>query len=226
MKTYLIKKEIKSIWKWALIASAIQFIGFIIGESFGTSHSIIEVPLLMLSGKLAQSYSPLFESATFFGLISILTAIVLPFVQIHPEIQGKTITFLLHRPVSKSDVLNAKIVSGLVMLILSIGAQLSFMILVCSIPGNYAAPFEFDMIFNWFLFIYFSCIVYLAILFCCLQEGKFKKWLALFSLPFFFWLLLFTTINFSIWLQLTFYLTAISLWYLAVCYSFEERDFS
>ncbi len=227
MKTYLIKKEIRSIWKWALIASAIQFIGFIIVECLATRHSIIEAPYLLLSGEFAESTSPLFGygTATFFWLISILTAVVLPVVQINPEIQNKTITFLLHRPISKSDVLNAKIVSGLVMLILSIGVQLSFVILVCSIPGNYAAPFEFDMIFNWILCIYFSCCVYLAVLFCCLQVGKFQKWLALCSLPILF-LISLTISYFSIWLQLTLLLTTITLWYLAVRYSFEERDFS
>lgn len=228
MKTYLIKKEFKSIWKWGIIAAAIQFIGFMIGQSLESRHSLIEIPYLMLTGELAEVTSPMFghSSIIYFWFISILTAIVLPIVQMNPEIQNKTMTFLLHRPISKSDAINSKIVSGLVILVLSIGLQLGFVILVCSIPGNYAAPFEFDMTFSWLLCIYFSCCMYLAVLFCFLQEGKFKKWVALFSLLTLYWLFLVVLLHFSIWILIIFLLATFSVWYLAIRYSFEERDFS
>lgn len=229
MKTYLIKKEFKSVWKWGVLAMIIHFFLFIYGETFGGRHSFVEVPHLMLSGKLANAQSPLMgwgSYFTYFLINSIVLSIVLAFVQIYPEIQNKTLQFLLHRPVTKKEILDAKIITGLATLVVGIGAPFGFVVLTCMISGNYAAPFEIGMVFKWVICIYFACCVYLAIFNCCLKEGRYWKWVPLFSMPVFYGLIYLASFYFSPWLLITTLFLIITLWYLAVQDSFYERDFS
>jgi hypothetical protein len=226
MKTYLIKKEVKSIWKWGAFAMALIFIVFIIGENNGTGRSFIEMPRAMLLGELSSLESPLVSKGYFyvwFLVVSFLLGVILAVAQMRPEIQLKTFQFLIHRPVTKKNILDAKILTGLAVLIVSMGIPLSFVVLTCKISGNYAAPFYLDMIIDWVIGIYCACCFYLSVFYCCLQEGKYRKWFSLFSIPIFCLSIFLLSSYFPVWLMI---LVAILIWYFAILGSFEERDFS
>ena len=225
MKTYLIKKELKSVWKWGAFAITVLFLVFIIGESIGLHYSIVEMPRVLLSGELGSLESPLVSKGYhyyWFLVVSFLLGVILAVVQIRPEIQLKTFQFLMHRPVTKKNILDTKILAGLFVLVVSIGIPFSFIALVCLIPGNYAAPFYPDMMIDWVFGIYCACCIYLSVFYCCLQEGKYRKWFSLLSTPVFCMTIFYLSNNFSGWFML---LTTPLIWYFAIFSSFEERDF-
>lgn len=229
MKTYLIKKEFKSIWKWSALAIVLQLFAFFYTLTERTEYSFISLPHLILSGEYLGKVSPLEINNSyyqFFWIISILLGVILAVIQIYPELQLKTLSFLMHRPVTKIEVLNSKVFTGLFVLIASISLPFSFAILTCLIPGNYAAPFCIEMIFPWVVSVFFACYSYLCVLYCLLQEGRFLKWIVLLSLPVYFGMVWEVLIYHSIWQLFILLVTGLIIWYFALLRTFEERDFS
>lgn len=229
MKTYLIKKELKSVWKWAALAIAFHFFAFFYTLTQGVEHPFINLPYILISGEYLGQVSPLEIKSFYFEcfcIISILLGGILAIVQIYPELQLKTLSFLMHRAVTKKEVLNSKVFTGLFVLIVSICLPFSFVVFTCVIPGNYTAPFCLEMIIPWFICIYFASCFYLCLFYCLLQEGRFLKWIVLLSLSVYFGLVWSSLIYLSTWQLFFLLLIGITIWYLALLGTFEERDFS
>jgi ABC-type transport system involved in multi-copper enzyme maturation permease subunit len=101
---------------------------------------------------------------------SVLAA-VLGLWQTFREIQSRTWHFLLHRPVSRLLVLQAKLAAAGVVYALAILLPVLLITAWAATPGSYAGPFRWMLIAPAYLAVFAGTPIYLAALFAGLRRG-------------------------------------------------------
>jgi ABC-type transport system involved in multi-copper enzyme maturation permease subunit len=236
MKTYLIKKEIRSLWKWVTLAIIFHFITFSIYVTIGTYHHFFEAPYLLLTGNFRGIASPFFEEMSYFiyfTIILLLSGVVFAIAQIRSEIQDKTLQFLLHRPILKKDIIKVKLITGIVAIFISNGIPLSFIAFTCSIEGNFPAPFTADMFFYRAAYLFLSAFIYLGIFQSYLINGKWKKMIVILQIPLIWGIAFYLYLFFLLWFGEAYallvgvicLLAVVFVWHLVILNLFEEMDF-
>ena len=140
----LIQKELRELVKAAVLGLVILAL-FLLQDYHAYARAMRE---LALGGAGAGGYSPLAEGGLLnetFYFCAILGA-VLGWLQIHNERRGDLWSFLVHRPVTRTQIFLAKIAAGAGLYVLAAGAPLAAFILWGIIPGHIAAPFEWAML--------------------------------------------------------------------------------
>lgn len=108
---------------------------------------------LILSAILFRVYSgitnqPLVNS-NFLGLVELvcnLFGLLLGWFQVYPERNRDLWAFLIHRPLTQTQIFMAKAIAGLTIYFVAMGLPLLVLVVVASRPGQFASPFEWAMV--------------------------------------------------------------------------------
>lgn len=131
----MIWKEFRENLKWAAL-------GFL------ATAGALAFAITQHKGGLSRDYlgmgSPLsndmFQAATM--ICSAVVALLLGLVQVLPEKQLDKWAFLVHRPVSRTQLLAGKVITGLTLYALAVGVPFACAAVWAAAPGNVPAPFE------------------------------------------------------------------------------------
>ena len=143
----LIQKELRENLKLAVLGLII-YSAFLALNIHTYSHWMKFVAAGGQGQKEVEMMQPLI-SGGFWGLSGILCATfgaVLGWFQIYNERSRDLWTFLVHRPVTRTQVFFGKILAGLVLYILVAGLPLTGYLIWALAPGHVAAPFEWAML--------------------------------------------------------------------------------
>ena len=80
------------------------------------------------------------------GFFCAIFGAVLGWLQIHNERHRDLWAFLVHRPVTRTEILLGKIIAGLVLYTLGGGLAAGWLYRLGGIPGHVAAPFQWAML--------------------------------------------------------------------------------
>jgi hypothetical protein len=144
MKT-LIKKDLRE----NLVVAAIGLLVFalLLVQAFESSTSALDNLLLNSWSVQSVTLQPLLantlviESAFFCALFGA----VLGWFQTRNEAHRDLWAFLIHRPVTRTEIFLGKTIAGLCLYGLGAGLPLAGLVLVARLPGHVAAPFEWPM---------------------------------------------------------------------------------
>lgn len=138
----LIKKELRENFKLAMLGAGI--FAFLLAMAYRDySQYYAALALGSFSGFNAEMAQPLLGAVPKFALMfGALFGAVLGWFQIHNERHRDLWAFLVHRPVSRTEIFAAKAIAGLCLYGLGAGLPLLATILVIITPGHIAAPFE------------------------------------------------------------------------------------
>ncbi len=168
----LIKKELREIFKLALIGIAIFTFMLVV-----TYHSCTSFYAgLALRQDTWNNYhaQPLLSSsapATTAFFCAVFGA-VLGWLQIHNERHRDLWAFLVHRPLSRTKIFAAKTVAGLALYVVGAGLPLLGFILMTWLPGHIAAPFEWSMVLPVFSFFLSGIVFYFAGMLTGLRQAR------------------------------------------------------
>ena len=90
-------------------------------------------------------WQPLVASDFLIGFFCAIFGAVLGWFQIHNERHRDLWAFLVHRPITRTDIFLSKIIAGLMLYFLAAGLPLVCFIVWAGIPGHVAAPFQWAM---------------------------------------------------------------------------------
>lgn len=142
MKT-LIQKELRENLKLAVLGAGI--FAFLLMTSY---HHYSNYYADLASGDRSGFENPemaqplLGDVPKFTIVLGALFAAVLGWFQIHNERHRDLWAFLIHRPVSRTEIFAGKVIAGLFLYAMGIGLPLLGTILMIITPGHIAAPFE------------------------------------------------------------------------------------
>jgi hypothetical protein len=174
----LIQKELRELVKAAVLGLVILAL-LLLQDYHAYARAMRE---LALGGAGAGAYSPLAEGGLLketFYFCAILGA-VLGWLQIHNERRGDLWSFLVHRPVTRTQIFLAKIAAGAGLYVLAAGAPLAAFILWGIIPGHIAAPFEWAMLLPILARFLVGLVYYFAAMLVGLRQAR---WYASRGLP-------------------------------------------
>src|SRR5579871_598198 len=105
---------------------------------------------LILSVILSDSWSdspiqPLVNRNALFDLTCNLFGLVLGWFQVSREKNRDLWAFLIHRPLTQTQIFMAKVIAGLAIYLAAMGLPLLVFVVACSRPGQFASPFEWEM---------------------------------------------------------------------------------
>ncbi len=172
MKT-LIRKELRENLKLAVLGLIIYsaFLGLNIHTY---SHWMQSVAAGGQGQREVAMMQPL-VSGEFWGLSGILCAAfgaILGWFQIHNERQRDLWAFLVHRPVTRTQIFFGKILAGLMLYLLVAGLPLTGYLLWALAPGHVAAPFEWAMLRPVAVFSILGMVYYFAGMLTGLRQAR------------------------------------------------------
>ena len=145
MKT-LIQKDLRENLKVALIGLLI--FSLLLMQAYGSCATVLANALRgNWSGQVNSlqqllSQSLLMETAFFCALFGA----ALGWLQTRNEAHRDLWAYLIHRPVTRTEIFWGKTIAGLCLYVLGAGLPLSVLIAVVPLPGHVAAPFEWAMV--------------------------------------------------------------------------------
>ncbi len=144
----LLRKELRQLRLWGLAAGAVLLL-YALGQTDAMQR--------LLQGSGMVNYNPLYSAQSPFlqndgfgeaySVLMMLCGIMLGFAQIAGEQMRKTWQFLLHRPVSRGLILTAKLLAGTLWYAVAVGVPLALLSGYAIVPGHYAAPWRFSMLY-------------------------------------------------------------------------------
>ncbi len=141
----LILKELREQFKVALIGLAV--LTLMVSLAFVAYGSQLQQVVWYMGQVSSDSLQPLLRNELLIQ-VSFFCAIfgtLLGWLQIRAEKHPDLWAFLVHRPIHWTRIVQSKVVAGLLLYVAGTGLPLFGLILVVSIPGNVAAPFEWAM---------------------------------------------------------------------------------
>jgi ABC-type transport system involved in multi-copper enzyme maturation permease subunit len=145
MKT-IFKKEWRENFKIAAIGFAIYTFLLVQGyracSNFFTSLALADTSWEPRSAQPLLSGEVLSNSAMFCGLFGA----ILGWVQIFNERHRDLWAFLVHRPISRTEIFFGKVTAGLCLYVLGAGLPLVGFIVMATIPGHFPVPFQGKMV--------------------------------------------------------------------------------
>ena len=168
----LILKELREHFKVALIGLAVFTVMLVL--AFSACSSSLQRSALSMGYSDAEDFQPLLArsvltQAAFFCAIF---GTFLGWLQIRAEKHPDLWAFLVHRPISRTTILRSKILSGLLLYAAGAGLPLLGLIIVASIPGHVAAPFEWAMALPLLAIFLAGPVYYLAGLLTGLRKAR------------------------------------------------------
>jgi hypothetical protein len=160
------------------------------------------------------------------GLIGLLAALVFGLWQSGGELFRGTLLFLLHRPLTRTQIFGVKLLVGIALTVVIAGVPLTLYTLWAAMPGSHASPFYWSMAVPYWLNAARLPIAYLGAFLSGLRPGR---WLGSRLLPAAAGLcccLLLSLTNSVPWLSLALTLGAVALLLVAILHVAESRDFS
>ena len=166
MSMALFIKELRETWWMGLLALvAVVSIAFdAVGVDLGPDWRIRFL-------KLRQSPFLANDFAFAIGMTAICLGTALGLWQSISESVMGTWSFLLHRPIGRSQLIATKLAAGMAVLIVGIGLPL-LGYLIWALSGAHAAPFEFWMTENTFRFGMVGVVAYLAAFLTGIREAR------------------------------------------------------
>jgi hypothetical protein len=141
----LFLKELREQFKVTLIGLAILTVLLLL--AFSACNSLAEQTVFSNAYSDASGIQPLLtgnlltQAAVFCGIFGTL----LGWLQIRAERHPDLWAFLVHRPIDRTTILASKVLGGLLLYATGAGVPLFGLVVVASIPGKVAAPFEWAM---------------------------------------------------------------------------------
>jgi hypothetical protein len=107
---------------------------------------------------------PLLEKGLLFyvGLIAALFGAALGFLQVYFESQGDKRSFLLHRPLSRSQIFLGKAMAGVGLYLLALGIPFACAVALAATPGHVDEPFSWPMALPWLADVLTGLVYYFA----------------------------------------------------------------
>jgi hypothetical protein len=148
----LIWKEWHENLKWAAVALIIM----------GVPMMLLGLPALMD-----------FEFLTFLSIFAAAYGAAFGFIQVYFESHGDRRALLLHRPISHSQVFLAKMLAGLALYLLALGAPLAFAVgMAWAGRGGFGEPLRWRMSIPWLLDILTGIVYYFAGMLAAEREAR------------------------------------------------------
>ena len=110
---------------------------------------IATLTALLAGSRAADQRPPAFALANLLAEAALLCPIfgvALGWLQSRNEAHRDLWAFLIHRPVTRTEIFLGKTIAGLCLYILGAGLPLAVLWWWCEIPGHVAAPFEWAMV--------------------------------------------------------------------------------
>jgi hypothetical protein len=172
MKT-LIQKDLRENLKVALIGFAI-FSLMLLGAYLS---GIASLNALLAGNRYQQATNALqpllapllLQEAAFFCAIF---GAALGWLQTRNEAHRDLWAFLIHRPVTRTEIFWGKSIAGLCLYFLGAGLPLVVLVLVARTPGHVAAPFEWAMVLPLFSFVLSGVAFYFAGMLTGLRQAR------------------------------------------------------
>jgi ABC-type transport system involved in multi-copper enzyme maturation permease subunit len=154
MKT-IIRKELRENFKLAVIGFAVLTFMFVQGyrscHEFFTQLALGQSAWQTMNAQPLLSEGVLAETAYFCAIFGA----VLGWLQIFSERHRDLRAFLVHRPISRSEIFFGKVIAGLCLYAAGAGLPLLGYIVIAWIPGHFPVPFTWPMVLP--LASYFLC---------------------------------------------------------------------
>ena len=164
MHAALIRKEIRETGWLGLIAMVM--LGFVIAPYLGIDF---------LSVRISEPvYIPFLDSglSQMLALIGGILAAAIGYWQTLGESLRKTWLYLLHRPISRTDVIGIKLVTGLSLLLAMTGLPIAVYFLWAVTQGTHASPFELWFSSDEWLMWLMTPSIYLGAFLSGLREAR------------------------------------------------------
>jgi hypothetical protein len=123
------------------------------------------LPMLLVGGIKALIGPPSlmdYEFLQFLSLVAAVSGATLGFLQVFVESQGDRRAFLLHRPISHSQIFLGKTIAGVGLYLLAMGIPFACAVGWAATPGHVAAPFRWPMALAWLADILTGVVYYFA----------------------------------------------------------------
>jgi len=168
----LIRKELRENFKLAVIGFGL-FV-FILVLNYRSCTSFYA---LLALGQESWNYNnaqPLLSGSltSLTGVFCALFGAVLGWLQVHNEGHRDLWAFLIHRPLSRTNIFAAKTVAGLCLYTLGAGLPLFGLIMMSWMPGQIAAPFEWTMVLPVLAFFLAGIVCYFAGMLTGLRQAR------------------------------------------------------
>ena len=145
MKT-LIQKELRENFKLAVIGTIV--LTLLLLAAFRSYTSLLtNTDLTFSGGAYRDRLQPLLSEAFLIptGWFCAIFGAVIGFLQIHNERHRDLWAFLVHRPVTRTQIFLSKVTAGAALYSVAAGLPLLVFVLYARMPGHVAAPFEWAM---------------------------------------------------------------------------------
>ena len=144
MKTIL-QKDLRENFKMALIGLAI--FSLLLLEGYQSCQNAVANVLRASGSVAAGSVQPLLAESvlTEAAFFCAIFGAALGWLQTRNEAHRDLWAFLIHRPISRTDIFRGKVAAGLCLYALGAGLPLLILIGITRMPGHVAAPFEWAM---------------------------------------------------------------------------------
>jgi ABC-type transport system involved in multi-copper enzyme maturation permease subunit len=145
MKT-IFRKECRENFKIAVIGFAI-YIFLLVGGYHSCSQTFERLRLEQMYGQ-AQNLQPLLadDVLKFSALFCGLFGAILGWVQIHNERHRDLWAYLVHRPISRTQIFFGKVMAGLCLYVVGAGLPLLGFVIMVAMPGHFPVPFGWKML--------------------------------------------------------------------------------
>lgn len=171
MKT-IIWKELRENFKLAVIGFAI--FTFLLMECYRHYSEFFSNLAFGQESWQPHDSHPLL-SERFLGETAIFCAIfgaVLGWLQIHNERHRDLWAFLVHRPISRSQIFFGKVVAGLCLYMLGAGLPLLGYIITACVPGHFPVPFTLPMVLPMVSLFLIGIVFYFSGLLTGIQQAR------------------------------------------------------
>jgi hypothetical protein len=133
------------------------------------------LPALVILGSFGLlGLPPLMDQGFLFfvGLVEIVFAAALGFVQIYFESSGDKRSLLLHRPMGSSHIFLAKTIVGVGLYLIAVGIPLACIVRLAATPGHIPQPFEWPMVLPWVADALMGLVFYFAGMLAAQREAR------------------------------------------------------
>jgi len=162
MKT-LIFKELRENVKLAVLGLGILALMLAL-NTLNYSTVLTNLGGISDSQQMYMPWQPLVSSGFLIltGFFCAIFGAVLGWFQIHNESHRDLWAFLIHRPVTRTEIVFGKIVAGLMLYFLATGLPLAGFIAWALVPGHVAAPFQWAMLWPLVMLFLSGAVYYFA----------------------------------------------------------------
>lgn len=124
------------------------------------------------SQQMYLPWQPLVSSDILIGFFCAIFGAVLGWFQIHNERHRDLWAFLIHRPITRTEIFFGKVIAGLMLYVLATGLPLIGFIAWALVPGHVAAPFQWAMLRPTAIIVLSGTLYYFAGMLTGLRQAR------------------------------------------------------